>query len=85
MDFRQRIVEYSLSHYKLVTAVMVAFTLALGSLIPLIQVDTDPENMLSADEPVRVFHNQTKKQFALSDIVVVGIVNDKDANGVFNP
>ena len=43
------------------------------------------ENMLSADEPVRVFHNRTKKQFALSDIVVVGIVNDKDTNGVFNP
>jgi predicted RND superfamily exporter protein len=85
MDLKQRITEYSLKHYKLVTIVMVVFTLALGALIPLIKVDTDPENMLSEDEPVRVFHNQTKKDFTLSDIVVVGIVNKKDPNGVFNP
>jgi predicted RND superfamily exporter protein len=64
---------------------MVAFTVILGALIPLIKVDTDPENMLSADEPVRVFHDETKELFALSDIVVVGIVNNKDPNGVFNP
>jgi len=85
MDIKQKITNYSLRHYKLVTVVMAAFTLALGALIPLIKVDTDPENMLSADEPVRLFHNQTKEQFALSDIVVVGIVNNKDPNGVFNP
>ena len=85
MDFRQKSTDYSVKHYKLVTAVMIAFTFALGALIPRIEVDTDPENMLSEDEPARVFHNQSKKQFALSDIVVVGIVNDKDSNGVFNP
>ena len=85
MDLRQKITEYSVTHYKLVTAVMVVFTLGLGALIPLIKVDTDPENMLSEDEPVRVFHNQTKERFSLSDIVVVGIVNNKDPNGVFNP
>jgi len=85
MDLKQRITDYSLRHYKSVTIMMVAFTLALGTLIPLIKVDTDPENMLSADEPVRLFHNQTKEQFALSDIVVVGIVNNIDPNGVFNP
>ena len=85
MDAGQAITNYSLRHYKSVTAVMIAVTLALGALIPLIRVDTDPENMLSADEPVRVFHNQAKEQFTLSDIVVVGIVNNKNANGVFNP
>jgi predicted RND superfamily exporter protein len=40
--------------------------------------------MLSEDEPVRVFHNETKGRFNLSDIVVVGIVNEKNPNGVFN-
>ena len=85
MDINRRIADFSLGHYKLVTVVMVAFTLGLGGLIPLIQVDTDPENMLSEDEPVRLFHTQTKKRFALSDIVVVGIVNNKNPNGVFNP
>ena len=85
MDIKQKVTSYSLEHYKRVTIVMVIFTLALGALIPLIKVDTDPENMLSPDEPVRVFHDQTKKSFSLSDIVVVGIINDKDPNGVFNP
>ena len=85
MDNKQKITEYSLTHYKLVAAIMVVLTLGLGALIPLIQVDTDPENMLSEDEPVRVFHNETKERFSLSDIVVVGIINDKDPNGVFNP
>ncbi len=85
MDIKQKVTSYSLEHYKRITIVMAIFTLALGALIPLIKVDTDPENMLSPDEPVRVFHDQTKKSFALSDIVVVGIVNNKDPNGVFNP
>ena len=85
MDFKQKIANYSTEHYKRITVIMVLLTLVLGAFIPLIKVDTDPENMLSPDEPVRLFHNQTKKQFTLSDIVVVGIVNNKDPNGVFNP
>jgi predicted RND superfamily exporter protein len=85
MDIGQKITSYSLRHYRRIAVVMTIFALTLGALIPLIKVDTDPENMLSADEPVRIFHNQTKKQFSLSDIVVVGIVNNKDPNGVFNP
>ena len=85
MELKRRITEYSLDHYKMVTAVMVAFTVVLGAFIPLIRVDTDPENMLSEDEPVRVFHDQTKEDFVLNDIVVVGVVNEEDPNGVFNP
>ena len=85
MELKRRITEYSLDHYKMVTVVMVAFTVVLGAFIPLIRVDTDPENMLSEDEPVRVFHDQTKEDFVLNDIVVVGVVNEEDPNGVFNP
>jgi len=85
MDFKQAITDCSIKHYKLITILMVVFTLVLGALIPLIEVDTDPENMLSEDEAVRVFHNLTKEQFTLNDIVVVGIINNKNPNGVFNP
>jgi predicted RND superfamily exporter protein len=49
-----------------------------------ITVDTDPENMLSEEEPVRVFHHEAKNRFGLSDIIVVGIVNDQHPQGVFN-
>jgi predicted RND superfamily exporter protein len=85
MEFKEKITDYCLRHYKLVTVVMVILTLGLEGLIVLIQVDTDPENMLSEDEAVRVFHNEVKERFALNDIVVVGVVNDKDEDGVFNP
>ncbi len=85
MEFKEKITDYCLRHYKLVTVVMVIITLGLEGLIVRIQVDTDPENMLSEDEAVRVFHNEVKKRFALNDIVVVGVVNDKDEDGVFNP
>ena len=47
-------------------------------------VDTDPENMLSADESARVFHDRMKAQMTLHDIMVVGVVNDRHPDGVFN-
>ena len=75
----------------LITAV-VALLVALPALAPerfpflnRITVDTDPENMLAADEPVRVFHRDMKKRMGLWDMIVVGIVNDEDPAGVYNP
>lgn len=75
----------------LLTAAVVALAL-LPTLLPgmfpflsPIRVDTDPENMLDSDEPVRVFHNDMKRVFDLSEIIVVGVVNDRDPDGVFNP
>jgi len=50
-----------------------------------VEIDTDPENMLAEDEPVRVFHDEAKEEFDLYDMVVVGIVNESDPDGVFNP
>lgn len=49
-----------------------------------VKIDTDPENMLPQDEPVRVFHNAMKKEFGLHDIIVVGVVNNSHPDGVFN-
>ena len=49
-----------------------------------LQVDTDPENMLSEDEPVRQYHNKMKAAYGLYDMVVVGVVNDNHQQGVFN-
>ena len=80
-----RIIQLSLQKPKLVTAIMVLFTLLLGTLIVRVHVDTDPENMLSEDEFVRIFHDQTKKEFNLYDVVVLGVVNEKNPDGVFNP
>ena len=49
-----------------------------------IKIDTDPENMLEASEPVRLFHNEMKREFSLYDMVVVGITNSEHPQGVFN-
>lgn len=49
-----------------------------------LMIDTDPENMLSHDEPVRIFHDARKKEYSLYDMIVVGVVNKTDPNGVFN-
>ncbi len=85
MNLEQAIINFSIRQYKAVIAVLIIFTLATDAMIPLIKVDTAPENMLAEDEAVGVFHNLTKEQFDLSDLVVVGIVNNKDPNGIFNP
>lgn len=54
-----------------------------SSLQPL-KIDTDPENMLPADAPVRVFHHKMKARLALHDMIVVGVVNEQHPQGVFN-
>ena len=76
---------FSTHHYKLVIFVTVLFTLITGSFFPQVSMDTDPENMLETDEPARLFHNETKRRFNLSDTVVVGVVNENHPDGVFNP
>lgn len=80
-----QIFKQAMKYPKLVFAA--ALVLALWALLqfPSMKVDTDPENMLPEDAPVRVFHHENKKEFALYDFIVLGIVNEKDPAGVFNP
>jgi predicted RND superfamily exporter protein len=66
-------------------AAVVVLVLGLGSQIPRIVIDTDPENMLPADQSARVLHNEAKRTFKLWDMIVVGVVNETDPDGVFNP
>jgi predicted RND superfamily exporter protein len=97
MSLSSEIVARSVRHYKAVTWTVIVVTLLVAvvaaapsvfpnvlSFLSPVKVDTDPENMLSADEPVRLFHNRMKRVLNLHDMVVVGIVNDQDPNGVFN-
>ncbi len=85
MKLGKQLVQISISHPKLIAVTLGIITLLLGLLIYRVHVDTDPENMLSPDEPVRVFHNATKKEFSLYDVVVLGVVNTSHPDGVFNP
>lgn len=85
MKLGSRFIQISLTRPKLVITLIALATVLFGALTSKIHVDTDPENMLSKDEAVRVFHNTMKKDFTLHDVVVLGIVNEKDPDGVFNP
>ena len=95
--FAESVIRFSLDRPRTIISAVVVLTLLLVTLATLpsiwpqqfpvlqsLKIDTDPENMLSETEPARVFHNQAKKEFSLYDMVVVGIVNDKHPNGVFN-
>jgi predicted RND superfamily exporter protein len=77
-----RLLQLAIKKPKLVytlVLLMVAISLAM---IPNLKIDTDPENMLSSDAPARVFHNQTKTDFQMRDMIVVGIVSK---NSIFTP
>ncbi len=84
-NLKNAVIEFSIRRYKTVAVAVTLFTLAAGAFFPLITIDTDPENMLEKNEPVRVFHDESKKRFELSDTIVLGVVNERDPDGVFNP
>ena len=85
-----KFIDRCIKHPMATTMIMVVSTTILGLLAILpsvapetfpylhgVQIDTDPENMLSKDEPVRKFNSQMKAELAIHDMLVVGIVNDK--------
>lgn len=82
---RSSLIDFAVDYYKLATGLMMLFTIGMCAFFPFISVDTDPENMLPTNDLERIFHNKTKTDFALSETLVVGIVNDTDPDGVFNP
>jgi predicted RND superfamily exporter protein len=79
----QKLVHYCTQKPKIVYVVLVLLTLGFMAQIPRIKIDTDPENMLDAEHPARVFHNEVKSTFAMYDAIVVGVVDSSDPKGVF--
>ena len=75
---------FSMRHPWFVIIVVLAITAFLMAQFPKVHFDNDPENMLSEDEHVRILHHQIKERFRLYDFVIVGIVNDRHPNGIFN-
>jgi len=80
---RRRIVEFSVSHPKLVIFLMLLVTFLFGTQLPKIKTDTDPKHMLPATSPVRQYNDRVEGWFGLhADVMVLGIRNDE---GIFNP
>jgi uncharacterized protein len=74
---RSKLVNFSINHPRLVIIIATLITIVFALQIPKAIIDTDPENMLDADEPVRVTHSRIKNDFNLSDFLVVGFSNDE--------
>ncbi len=81
---KKHLANLTTSYPKLIITICVFAAVGIGLFIPRIKIDTDPENMLSKEAFVRRFHHEVKTEFDLYDFIVLGIVNDKDANGIFN-
>ena len=81
---KQSIIALATGRPRAVFAVALLATLLFGAMLPRIQIDTDPENMLPAEQADRVFHNLVKQRFSLYDAIVVGVVNTSDPEGIFN-
>jgi len=77
-----RLLQLAIDKPKFVYGVVLLMVLLSFAMMPSLIVDTDPENMLSKDAPARVFHNQTKIDFQMRDMIVVGLVSDKS---IFTP
>jgi hypothetical protein len=50
-------------------------TLVFATLFVRIPVDTDPENMLPADSPVRLLNAEMRKTFGTGEMIVVGLTD----------
>ncbi|MFH1378828.1 MAG: MMPL family transporter [bacterium] len=80
----KKIIVFSINRPKTIMLIITAAVIFAAAQLPRIRIDTDPENMLSEKEFVRVFHHQVKQEFSLYDYMVLGFVNDDHPNGVFN-
>ncbi|MEW6990312.1 RND family transporter [Colwelliaceae bacterium 6441] len=67
--------QFALNKPKTIYAIVVSMVLLSLAMLPRLTIDTDPENMLSANNPERVFHNKIKNAFNMSDMIVVGVVS----------
>lgn len=79
---KRKLTDFSIKHPWVVIGIALVITAFFASQFPKIKIDTDPENMLPADEPARVFDHETKEIFSLSDFIAVGVV---DETGAFKP
>ncbi|MFH1317648.1 MAG: MMPL family transporter, partial [Candidatus Omnitrophota bacterium] len=80
----KKFIHFSFNNPKIIIFATLLIVVFAGLQLPRIKVDTDPENMLPKSEFVRVFHDETKKEFSIYDFIVLGVINDKHPQGVFN-
>lgn len=79
---RKAIIDFSVNRPWVVLGLTLLVTIFFGYQFPKIQIDTDPENMLAHDEPHRLFNDEMKEEFSISDFIAVGVFKE---SGAFTP
>jgi len=74
----ERLTVFCIDWPKTTIAFFTVLTILFGLQFPNITVDADPENMLETGQSDRVFYDKMKKEFGIHDLIVVGIVDEKD-------
>ena len=72
------LVDMSMRWPKRVVGITAVLTIVLLAMFVRVQVDTDPESMLSADAPVRVLNEEIRAAFGTRDMIVVGLFSDEN-------
>ncbi|MGC1955124.1 MAG: MMPL family transporter, partial [Gammaproteobacteria bacterium] len=78
----KRLIWLAMDYPKSTILLVVLATVAFGAQFPNIHIDTDPENMLPADQADRVIYNRAKQDFSIHELIVLGIT---DETGMFRP
>ena len=71
------LVNTSMERPKRVVAAAAVITLLFAAMFVRVDIDTDPENMLAADAPVRVRNAEMRETFGTGDMIVVGLFADR--------
>tara|TARA_R110001583_G_scaffold167425_2_gene320215 strand:+ start:507 stop:3059 length:2553 start_codon:yes stop_codon:yes gene_type:complete len=82
---KHRIIQFATEHPKRIYALILGLVVIMAAMMPNIQIDTDPENMLPSSDPARVFHNEIKQTFSMYDSIIVGAVANDETNGIYTP
>lgn len=81
-SLREAIVGLGLRRPKAIILGSLLLTLVLAVLMVRVKIDTDPENMLPGDDPVRVLNQSMREDFGVRPMIALGIV---DEDGILTP
>jgi predicted RND superfamily exporter protein len=76
---KEGMIRFSIGHPLIVIGIMVVITAFFAYQLTGVKIDTDPENMLPDDEPVRIFHSEVKEEFGMHDFIALGVVREDGA------
>lgn len=79
---RKHLIRFGIEHPKTALTLVAVLTVLFGLQFPKIKIDTDPENMLEAAQRDRVVYDEVKKRFGISDMLVLGVTDEK---GILRP